>query len=98
MTSFQSRFEQRGMERGMQQGLEKGLEQGLKQGLAQGLERGLEQGIRRGEANILLHLLEQKFGPIDAARRQQIEQADPDTLLRWSSRVLAEQTIEQVLR
>jgi flagellar biosynthesis/type III secretory pathway protein FliH len=82
MVSFQSRFEQRGIERGIQQGL----------------EQGLERGIQRGEAAVLLAQIEAKFGPLSDAVRERIEQADAETLLAWSTRILTEDSVEGVLR
>jgi hypothetical protein len=57
-----------------------------------------EEGIQLGEANVVVYLLEHKFGPISDEARQRIERADPDTLLRWSVNVLTEDSIDEVLR
>jgi hypothetical protein len=58
-----------------------------------------EEGIQLGEAKMLLFLLEQKFGAVGKEVRQRIEEADdPDALLRWSGRVLTEDSIEDVFR
>ncbi|WP_367114612.1 hypothetical protein [Thiohalocapsa sp.] len=42
--------------------------------------------------------LEQKFGTIPDPVRHRIQNADSNTLLRWSGRVLTEDSIEDVLR
>jgi hypothetical protein len=47
-------------------------------------------GEYQREANILPHLRGQAFGPIPDAIREQIEQADTDTLLRWSGLVVTQ--------
>jgi hypothetical protein len=39
-----------------------------------------------------------KFGEIPEAIRQRIEQADADTLLTWSERILTAERIEDVVR
>ena len=39
-----------------------------------------------------------KFGEIPEAIRQPIEQADADTLLTWSERILSAERIEDVVR
>ncbi|MCG6940676.1 MAG: hypothetical protein LJE69_05440 [Thiohalocapsa sp.] len=57
-----------------------------------------DEGIQIGEANMLLLLLEDKFGPVPAQVRAQIEAADPESLLRWSRRLLKEDSIDEVLR
>jgi hypothetical protein len=57
-----------------------------------------EEGIQLGEANVVVYLLEQKFGALGEEIRERVKQADPETLLRWSGRVLTEDSIEDVLR
>jgi hypothetical protein len=61
-------------------------------------EEGKQIGIQVGEANVVLFQLEQKFGPMPEAVRRRVQQADPATLLRWSGRVLTENSIDEVLR
>ncbi len=62
-------------------------------------KEGLEQGLKRGETAVLLRLIEGKFGPSAAeAYRKRIEQADPETLLRWSDNILTAETIEEVFQ
>jgi hypothetical protein len=63
-----------------------------------GQKSGQQMGIQIGEANVLLFQLEQKFGQIPDALRKRVQQADPDTLLRWSGRILTEDTIDAVLQ
>ncbi len=84
METFASRFEKRGI----QKGFEKGLQQGLQQ--------GIQHGKRQGEAEVLLRLLERKFGSLPQTLRQRIETADADTLLSWAERVLTATTIQEV--
>ena len=80
-------------ERFLQQGLERGLEQGREQGLVQ----GEHIGVRKGEARVLLTLLRLKFGTVSEAVEARIDQADADTLLGWSGRVLSAGSIEDVV-
>lgn len=62
-----------------------------------GIEKGLQQGMQQGEAAVLLRLLERKYGPESAAAcRRRLEQADAETLLRWSERILTAETIDEV--
>jgi hypothetical protein len=70
----------------------------IERGHAQGIEQGIEQGMRRGEARMLTSLLQLRFGELPEAARQRIETADPDTLLRWSERVLTAESLDDVLR
>ena len=41
-----------------------GLERGLRQGIEQGNEQGLEQGLEQGQAEMLLRVLDRRFGPL----------------------------------
>jgi hypothetical protein len=59
---------------------------------------GEQRGIQIGEAHMLLFQLEQKFGIVPEALRTRVQKADPDTLLRWSGRVLTEDSVEDVLQ
>jgi len=81
---------------GLQEGLQKGLQRGLQQGLQEGLERGLQQGLRRGEAQMLIRLLERKFGPLAEEVRQRVQEADAEQLLLWGERVLTAERLEEV--
>ncbi|NEX17696.1 MAG: hypothetical protein C1943_13995 [Halochromatium sp.] len=60
------------------------------------IDRYIEQGERNGEAKLLLRQMERKFGPPDARLRQQIQEADAETLLEWSDRILTAETPEAV--
>jgi hypothetical protein len=42
-------------------------------------------------------LIERKFGPPSESVRQQISGADPETLLRWSERILTAESLDAVL-
>jgi hypothetical protein len=56
-----------------------------------------QAGIQRGEAIILLALLQEKFGPdtVDAYR-ERVTAADPEQLLQWSKRILSAETPETI--
>jgi hypothetical protein len=60
------------------------------------IDRYIEQGREQGKAEILLRQMERKFGPTDARLRQQIQEADAETLLEWSDRILTAETPEAV--
>jgi hypothetical protein len=66
-------------------------------GIQKGLEQGLEEGIRRGEATLLLRLIELRFGAADQDVIQRIHEADCETLLRWSDRILTAQSLDELL-
>jgi hypothetical protein len=62
------------------------------------ITHGRASAARPVEMNVLLFQPEQKFGKIPDAQRERVQQADPDTLLRWSGRILAEDTTDTMLR
>jgi hypothetical protein len=78
-------------------GIEKGLQQGIQQGEQIGYRKGEQIGYRKGEADLLLWLIEKKFGA-DAigSVRQRIEAADNDTLRLWSERILGADTLDAI--
>jgi predicted transposase/invertase (TIGR01784 family) len=89
-------WRQQGIEEGRQQGLQEGLQQGMRQGMRQGMQQGMQEGMQQGEAELLLRLLERRFGPLDDAIRQQVKIADAEILLLWGERILTAQTIDEV--
>jgi len=58
--------------------------------------RGEKRGEKRGESRLLRRLLENRFGDIPEQYRERLEQADSETLLKWSERILTAETIEEV--
>ena len=81
---------------GLEQGLERGLERGRALGRKEGLEQGLEQGKLRGEAHLLLRLLERKFGAIPDELTTRVLDAGFDELDLWGARVLDARTLDEV--
>ena len=73
-------------------------QEGEKEGERKGREQGREEGRQQGEAAILTRQLEFRFGSLDEVNRQRIKQADTDTLLTWSERVLTAESLEAVFR
>ncbi len=72
------------------------IRQGKAQGREEGRAAGRQEGLQQGEATVLLRLLSLKFGPLSAADRARVEQADAETLLLWSERVLVAERLAQV--
>jgi hypothetical protein len=70
----------------------------IEQGRLQGLQQGIEQGRHQGEAAVLLRQIERKFGPPMESVRQRVEDADTETLLRWSERILTADSLDAVLQ
>ena len=69
----------------------------IEQGRQQGVTQGVEQGRRQGEAGMLLRLIDRKFGPPSQSVRDRVANADPETLLRWSDRILTADSLDAVL-
>lgn len=58
---------------------------------------GIEKGYRQGEADLLLWLIENKFGADSAETlRERIESADNESLRRWSARILTVDTADAI--
>jgi hypothetical protein len=60
-------------------------------------EEGRQEGRREGEAEMLLRLLRIRFGTLSADTEARVQEADPETLLQWSERVLTAATLDEVL-
>jgi len=57
---------------------------------------GRQEGRQEGEAEMLLRLLQLRFGPLPVAVTARVTAADAETLLRWSERVLSAPTLDAV--
>jgi predicted transposase YdaD len=75
---------------------EEGREAGREEGREAGREEGRLEGRREGEAEMLLRLLRLRFGTVPTEVTTRVTTADPETLLRWSDRVLSASTLEAV--
>ncbi|MBS0003559.1 MAG: transposase [Thioalkalivibrio sp.] len=63
-----------------------------------GIQKGLEQGRQEDEAAILLRLIALKFGAPTEEVRARIQEADADTLLDWSARILTAERVDDIFR
>jgi predicted transposase/invertase (TIGR01784 family) len=72
------------------------IQQGLEQGRQQGLQQGLEQGRQRIQ-ELLLRLLQQRFGPlVDLQVEQRIAAASIEQVEAWSIRVLSSASLTEL--
>ena len=62
----------------------------------QGRQEGRREGRREAEAEILLRLLEKRFGPVAPAIRDRIAAADADLLLEWIDRSSTAESLADV--
>jgi predicted transposase/invertase (TIGR01784 family) len=60
------------------------------------LERGREEGRQKGEADLLLSQLEEKFGAVDAGSRERVRSAEPERLLEWGKRFVRARRLRDV--
>jgi len=66
------------------------------QGIEKGIQQGMQQGMQQGEAAMLLLLVETKFGSPSAQTIKRIETADSQTLLLWSKRIIAANSLNDI--
>jgi len=62
----------------------------------EGMKEGIEKGKTAGEAEVLVRLLEGKFGEIPDEFRRRIRAADSSQLLTWAERLLTADSIGKV--
>ena len=85
-----------GERKGMLQGERKGMLQGERKGMLQGERKGMLQGKREMLLELLLELLEQRFGPLSSSTRAQVDAAASEQLRAWSRRVLTAMNLDDV--
>jgi hypothetical protein len=61
------------------------------------IAQGEQRGKQLGEAEMLLRQIERKFGPPSETVRHRITEADSETLLEWSDRILEARSLDEVL-
>ena len=81
--------------RSFQQAVTEGRRQGLQEGRQEGRQEGLQEGRQEGACQLLLRLIEGRFGPVDDRLRQQIqalssEQREALGLHLWECRAIAD--------
>jgi hypothetical protein len=59
-------------------------------------QKGRLEGEKRGEVNMLLRLLQRKFGFLPSSYREKIEKANADSLHIWGERILFANSLQQV--
>jgi predicted transposase/invertase (TIGR01784 family) len=74
------------------------FEQSREEGRKEGREEGREEGRKEGEATLLICLLEQKFGSLEAQTRANLLKLDTETRLKYAERLLTAKTIKEVIK
>jgi len=72
------------------------LAERVKEWNRQSLEKGMQKGMQKGACDLLVRLLEKKFGTIPDELRHRLEQADQQQILQWSERVLSAESMGDV--
>jgi hypothetical protein len=67
------------------------------EGLRTGMRKGLRTGRREGEAEILIRLLEKRFGKLPESVRPRVRQASQSQLEAWADRILEAQSIDALI-
>lgn len=83
-------------ERGKFEGKREGKLEGKREGKREGKLEGKREGKREGEGLVLDRLLRFKFGAVPPDCQRRIAEADAETLLVWSERVLNAATLDEV--
>ena len=96
MSSTAQQLFERGKFEGQREGKLEGQREGKLEGQREGQREGKREGKREGEGLVLERLLRFKFGEVSPDCRRRIAQADAETLLVWSERVLTAATLDEV--
>jgi len=59
-------------------------------------EEGREEGLLKGQQEVVLSLIEERFGPLDDSLRQNVYKAGRDQVQRWAKRILSASSLEDV--
>ncbi len=66
------------------------------EGRQEGMQQGMQQGMRQGELNLVMHLLNKKFGALSPAQRARLSALSAGELLALSERVLEVQQFNEL--
>ncbi|MBW7859448.1 MAG: hypothetical protein H3C43_14425 [Leptonema sp. (in: Bacteria)] len=83
------------MEQEYLQGKQEGLERGIEQGKQEGIEQGIEQGGLLKAKELLIKLLERRFGPLSENERETVHNCKNQDKLESASIVLVENRTKQ---
>ena len=74
------------------------LKQGIEKGIEQGIEKGMEKGIEKGINQIIIKLLESKFGYLSSTVKIKLQLASTIELETYGERILFANSVEEVLQ
>ena len=83
---------------GLEQLIEIGKREGMQQGVQQGMQQGFQRGTLEGERALLKRLLTRRFGEVPSQCFERIENADADSLLKWSDNIIDAKAPEDIFK
>lgn len=86
----------KGIKQGIEQGIERGIERGIEQGIERGIEQGIEQGIDQGKCEMIINLMEVKYGKIEGDLGESIKMLKGSELDELSKKVLVEDNLDKI--
>ena len=72
------------------------IEQGRKKGKQEGRQEGMQEGMQQAGYKILSTQLTHRFGDLPKWATEKIDNADIDTLEKWSLRLLSAKKLDEV--
>lgn len=74
------------------------IQQGEERGILKGIQQGEERGIEKGKREMLLLLLQQRFGSqVSADVERRLTTASAEQITAWASRVMSAATLADLL-
>ncbi len=83
---------------GREEGREQGREEGREQGREEGREQGREEGIAKGKIDLVIRLLQKKFGDIPAEYTDKISQLNDKALNDLVDNIFTMQDISEICK
>ncbi len=75
---------------------EEGRREGRREGRQEGRQEGEAEGLRKGEAALLLRLLNRRFGALSPAIEERVRGADAEQLLDWGERFVDATSLDEI--
>ncbi|MQY21570.1 RpnC/YadD family protein [Nocardia macrotermitis] len=63
---------------------------------ARGMARGIELAEARGRAEVLIEVLDAKFGPLPTTLERRVQAATPEQVRTWLAQVLTVTTLDEM--
>jgi len=87
-----------GEQKGKREGLQEGEQKGKREGLREGLREGEQKGKQEGERQLVMRLLERRFGKLPTAVKKRLGHATLSELEQWSVRLLDAHSLEDIFK